>query len=213
MARQLLKCAMIRGEQQRLIDTVVQYPPGTPSPFRRIYRWRGALVAPALAAAAVTAWTTHPVPLEIVLGGGMFLVGWAGRAWAQRHLGYRVRERMRLTTCGPYGWIRNPVYVANTLAVTGTTLMAGSYWLAAGTALLCGAVYSVVVRYEEVRLARCYGRAYLAYHAVTPRWLPAGLARSAPAGCACTRSWTDVAKAEWQVPLILLPVLLPRLIR
>jgi len=204
---------MIWRSEQMPVAAADSYPQNTPSPFRRIYRWRGTLVAPALVAAAVTAWTTRPVALEVAIGGAMFLVGWAGRIWAQRHLGYRVRERMRLTTCGPYGWARNPVYVANTLAVTGTTLIAGSYWLAAGSALLCATVYSVVVRYEEVHLARWYGRAYLAYCRVTPRWIPAGLTRSRATGCACARSWTDVAKAEWQVPLILLPVLVPLAIR
>ena len=205
---------MIHTTEQR-IEAASRHPRGDArSPFRRIYRWRGTLVAPALVAAAVTAWwNAHPVAPDVAIGGGLFLLGWAGRMWAQRHLGYRIRDRMRLTTCGPYGWVRNPVYVANTLAVTGTTLIAGSFWLAAAAALLCGTVYSVVVRYEEVHLARWYGRGYLAYCRVTPRWIPTGLARSAPAGCAGARSWTDVAKAEWQVPLILLPVLVPMVIR
>jgi protein-S-isoprenylcysteine O-methyltransferase Ste14 len=181
--------------------------------FRRAYRARGALVTPAIIAAAVAAWRAHPRGLDLAMGTAAFLIGWLGRMWAQRHLGYRIRRRMRLTTCGPYRWVRNPVYVANTLVVTGTTLMAGSHLLAAGAALLCAAVYGLTVRYEEARLARWYGRRYLAYCSVTPRWLPAPSASPSAARCGCARSWGDVVIAEWHVPLIVVPVLLPLVVR
>src|SRR5262245_17316497 len=81
-----------------------------PTPLaRRVYRLRGTLVAPAIFAAAVAAWNAHPRPVDLAVGACTFLLGWAVRAWAQRHLAYRLRRRMHLTCCGPYRWVRNPV--------------------------------------------------------------------------------------------------------
>ena len=195
--------------EQQSLELATAAPPGTRRLFRRAYRSRGVLVAPAIIAAAVAAWSARPHGITLAAGGSLFVAGWLGRMWAQRHLGYRLRRRMRLTTCGPYRCIRNPVYVANTLVVTGTTLMSGSPALAAGAALLCAGVYGLTVRHEEAFLARWYGHRYLAYCRTTPRWLPAVPATSAAAGCTCARSWADVVRAEWHVVLLVAPVLIP----
>ena len=180
---------------------------------RLAYQSRGMCVAPAIAVAAVAALHAHPPVVDVAVGTVLFLLGWGGRLWAQRHLGYRLRHRMRLTSCGPYRFVRNPIYVANTLVVTGTTLVGGSPRLAVGAVLLCAAVYSLTVRHEEGHLARRYGRRYLAYCDATPRWLPAISSPPAPAACTCARHWTEIALAEWHVPLILVPVILPSLLR
>jgi protein-S-isoprenylcysteine O-methyltransferase Ste14 len=156
---------------------------------------------------------TPPSFPPLAAGVAVFLVGWTGRIWAHRHLGYRLRRhRKRLTTCGPYRWVRNPIYIANTLVVTGTTLTTGDYWLAAATALLCCVVYSLTVHWEEGALARWYGARYVEYARVTPRWIPSTPA-SPEVVCTGTRPWGDVAMAEWHVPLILAPVLIPLVLR
>jgi len=181
--------------------------------FRLAYRMRGAFVAPVIVAAAVLARYAHPHAGTLGAGAATFLTGWGGRMWAQRHLGYRLRQRMRLTTCGPYRLVRNPIYIANTLVVTGATLLTGNPWLVAAAIGLCAVVYGLTVRHEEAFLARWYGRRYLAYVDATPRWLPSVPAPPEGVGCTCARHWTEVALAEWQVPLVLVPVLVPLIIR
>jgi len=177
------------------------------------YRSRGVCVAPAIGIATLAALHAHPPAVDLVVGAILFLLGWGGRLWAQQHLGYRLHSRMRLTGCGPYRYLRNPIYVANTLVVTGTTLLAGSPRLAVGAALLCAAVYSLTVRHEEGHLTRRYGRRYLAYCDATPRWLPLIPPPPTAMACTCARSWTEIALAEWHVPLILVPVVVPLLVR
>jgi protein-S-isoprenylcysteine O-methyltransferase Ste14 len=163
--------------------------------------------------ATIAALHGHPPAADLVTGAIMFLLGWSGRLWAQRHLGYRLRHRMRLTTCGPYGLMRNPIYVANSLVVTGVALVAGSPTVAVGAALLCAAVYGLTVRHEEAHLTRRYGRHYLAYCDATPRWLPIITGPPPATGCACAPHWMELVRAEWHVPLILVPVLAAALFR
>ena len=180
---------------------------------RWIYRSRGVLIAPVIFAASVTAWRSEILAADIGIGGALFLLGWAIRVWAQRHLGYRLRNRMHLTACGPYRWVRNPIYIANTLVVTGTTAMTGAHWLVATAAVVCGSVYSLAAVHEEGALGRRYGAPYRAYAALTPRWIPSKPTSPVGPGCGCSRSWPQIALAEWHVPLILVPVLLPWILR
>ena len=198
---------MFQAAEQRPIDGVTEDLTRQTPLAKLVYRMRGNLVAPAIFAAGAVAWGAHPRPLDLIAGGLTFLVGCAGRAWSQCHLGYRLNRRMHLTTCGPYRWVRNPVYIANTLLVVGTTLMTGNHVLVAAATLLCGSVYALTVRYEEGRLARTYGHDYIEYYLATPRWIPTNPGSAVPP-CDCKRSWTDVAKAEWQVSLLLVPILL-----
>jgi protein-S-isoprenylcysteine O-methyltransferase Ste14 len=200
---------MLQTAEQRSIAGSLPRASATHPMVRWAYRARGTLVAPIVLAAAVIAWRAHPRRVDLALGGALFLVGWAARIWAQRHLGYRLPRRMRLTACGPYRWVRNPVYIGNTLAVTGTTVMVGDCRLAAAAALLCALVYSLAVRHEENVLGQRYGAGYRTYAALTPRWIPSYPSWSPEACCQGSRSWMRVAMAEWQVPLILVPVLVP----
>jgi protein-S-isoprenylcysteine O-methyltransferase Ste14 len=212
MARELLDGGMIPRVAPRMIEVEATRPNAIPPFPRWVYRSRGVLVAPVIVAASATAWRSQILAADVGIGGALFLLGWTIRIWAQRHLGYRVRNRMRLTTCGPYRWVRNPIYIANTLIVVGTTAMTGAYWLMATSTLLCGAVYSLTALHEEGALGRRYGAPYRAYAALTPRWIPSQ-PPSSGSGCESRRSWPEVVAAECHVPLILVPVLLPWVIR
>jgi protein-S-isoprenylcysteine O-methyltransferase Ste14 len=199
--------------EQLSIEVEAPRPSVAPAFPRRMYRSRGVLVAPVILAASMTAWRSELRALDIGVGGTLFVLGWAIRVWAQRHLGYRLRSRMRLTTCGPYRWVRNPIYIANMLIVSGTTAMTGAQWLVATAALLCGVVYALAARHEEGHLSRRYGAAYRAYAERVPRWIPSRPAFGAARCHEDGRSWTQVAIAECHVPLILAPVLLPLVLR
>jgi protein-S-isoprenylcysteine O-methyltransferase Ste14 len=73
---------------------------------------------------------------------------------------------------GPYCRVRNPLFAGLLLALAGlalTTRQPGASILVAGVAL---GAHLWVVRREEPRLRVRFGKAYEAYLANVPRWLP-----------------------------------------
>lgn len=81
------------------------------------------------------------------------------------------RGASRLITTGPFRISRNPLYVANTLLVSGAGLIFGSLWLV--LAALAGAALTaqLAITREEQHLALRFGRDWEDYAARTPRWL------------------------------------------
>jgi protein-S-isoprenylcysteine O-methyltransferase Ste14 len=87
----------------------------------------------------------------------------------------------RLVVRGPYRWVRNPMYLATTVALVGEALL-----LRRAILLLAAAAYLttflVLVRvHEEPLLRRRFGAAWDDYRTRVPAWLP-GLARRPPRG-------------------------------
>jgi protein-S-isoprenylcysteine O-methyltransferase Ste14 len=78
----------------------------------------------------------------------------------------------RVVDAGPYGWVRNPMYLAVFLVVTGETLM----FLSVPLLIYLGVVFLVVqlfvVGYEEPTLTERFGDEYSAYQRRVPRWIP-----------------------------------------
>lgn len=109
-------------------------------------------------------------PLAILV----FLLGAAGRFWAS---GFLVKNDA-LTTTGPYGRVRNPIYVSNLLLGAGLVLLSGHYWAVAGLVLLYVVCYAPGMRAEEENLRRRYGPAFDAYAEAVPLIVPR--ARVAP---------------------------------
>jgi protein-S-isoprenylcysteine O-methyltransferase Ste14 len=140
---------------------------------RFVYRWRGLLVAPPILLSLACFWGEVENDRVIwPLGLLLFLSGWALRLWAQQHLGYRLRGPRALTTSGPYALVRNPIYIGNTLVVLGLVVASEVIWMAPIALLWCAGIYTVAVGYEERRLRRKYGAAYVQYMASVARWLP-----------------------------------------
>ena len=78
----------------------------------------------------------------------------------------------RFVAAGPYRWVRNPIYIAAVLIVSGEAWLFGSLGLllyAAGLAVAC---HLLVTRYEEPRLRRRFGDQYEAYRRTVCRWIP-----------------------------------------
>jgi protein-S-isoprenylcysteine O-methyltransferase Ste14 len=139
-------------------------------------------------------------------GVAMFLSGWMLRIWAQRHLQYRVRgARMAMTVCGPYAYVRNPIYIAITLMVVGAVMASDDLSLVPLALAWCVVTYSLVVRHEEGRLVAQYGAAYRAYQTHVHRWIP--LLPRQEASCP-HRSLVQPFLAEAHTPLILAPAVL-----
>lgn len=141
--------------------------------LRFFYLHRGLLASPPLILAlflshgqAENGWLVWTIGLLI------FCLGLFGRIWAQQHLRYRLSGPITLTQTGPYGWLRNPIYVSTILISVGLTVVSRVLWLVPITILWCAVLYSIVVREEEEWMSRVFGGGYRAYFEEVPRWIP-----------------------------------------
>ena len=149
-------------------------------PHRIWYDFRGLAFAPAVVFIALCPFgecERHGIIFP--LSGAMFLAGFALRVWCQMHLRYRLDVRKVLTTTGPYSYVRNPIYIGNTLMLLGACFLSEVLWFAPILLVWCVLVYRRVVKYEEAHLLKKYGEPYATYVRAVPRWLPS-FGRAAP---------------------------------
>jgi protein-S-isoprenylcysteine O-methyltransferase Ste14 len=81
------------------------------------------------------------------------------------------RGATNLITEGPFAKSRNPIYVGNTLLVSGAGLLFGIAWLIPAAFIAAFAVQKLAIEREERHLESKFGDAWRAYAAKTPRWL------------------------------------------
>ena len=98
------------------------------------------------------------------------------RLWAVRHIGVISRTRSDrlgpLVATGPFGHIRNPLYVGNVALWVGFALSAHLPSVAALIAVVMAVEYHAIVRWEEALLSARRGEEYRAYMTRVPRWVP-----------------------------------------
>ena len=116
---------------------------------------------------AAFAWFAHPSIHALAYGVPVSFAGLALRAWAAGHLA----KNQRLTTGGPYAYVRNPLYLGTMLVALGLAMAARSI----GWALLFAAVflliYLPVITLEEQHLAKLFA-GYATYAAGVPSLIP-----------------------------------------
>lgn len=109
-----------------------------------------------------------------VVAAGVLLYTWC--VWSFATIGQGTPglwdSPRRVVAAGPYGWVRNPIYIAALIIVAGEAWLFLSPALLAYTAALAVAFHLVVVGYEEPRLRRRFGDQYLAYLRAVSRWIP-----------------------------------------
>ena len=109
-------------------------------------------------------------------GLGLFACGLALAVWARRYLGQNwgmpMSEKLdpELVTTGPYGRVRHPIYSGIILAMVGTAVAIGWYWLIAVAVLGSYFVYSAVM--EERYMTDCFPDTYPAYKRSTKMLIP-----------------------------------------
>ena len=139
-------------------------------PFRRKnFRPRAAV----LYAAGIGALAVSDPDLRLFAPGlGLVALGQALRLWATGHL----LKTDELTTAGPYGHLRHPLYAGALLMGTGFLLMAGplvaAIVLPLGLAFYFGYYLSYKERVESERLELLYGDVFRAYREAVPALLP-----------------------------------------
>lgn len=120
-----------------------------------------------------------------------------GQSYIKRRLGYRG-----LVTTGPYGYMRNPLYVGNILILTGMCVCSKLIWLVPAVFVWSFLVYDLSVRWEENELYQKFGENYAEYKRNVGRWLPGRASFSAPQEFALDMS---VIKKEAAHFLVFLP--------
>lgn len=156
------------------------------------YRWRIALLflsQPALA--AVHHWSTGGTrlwyspqfdPSYAVVATLLAACGLAIRVWGTSYLTAAVVTGLtarndRLVVGGPFGVIRNPLYVGTLLIFAGFGMFFGP-WFAAAFVLFHWFRYGRVIRFEEEFLRAEWGREFQEYCGAVPRWWPEHVRRS-----------------------------------
>lgn len=94
--------------------------------------------------------------------------------WLFRRAGTAVEPwhpSSALVTGGPYGFSRNPIYLALVVAFAGLACVLDSLWLVALTPLLALTLDRGVIAREEPYLERVFGDAYRAYRGQVRRWM------------------------------------------
>ena len=125
---------------------------------------------------ARASWPASPALrwLGVALGFVAVPAAW----WVFRSIGRNVsetvlvKERHELVTCGPYRWIRHPLYATGLLALAGIGLMLASWVILLLTLIALLAIRLVVIPLEEKALTARFGEAYRDYACRTGRLVP-----------------------------------------
>src|SRR5262245_44843480 len=111
---------------------------------------------------------------------------------------------MALARTGPYGLVRNPLYLGNLLIILGAIVASEVLWLVPLAAVWSFAVYALVVRYyEEPMIGSKYGEEWRRYASEVPAWFPRWR-RPAPGASAIAGPLAAQAlQILWLVPFVL----------
>jgi protein-S-isoprenylcysteine O-methyltransferase Ste14 len=112
-------------------------------------------------------WLSDPLPVSLLCGLPLAILGICLRGWAAGHLA----KNERLATSGPYARVRNPLYLGTLLVAAGLAIAARSLPLAVLFAAVFLLIYLPVIELEEQHLRKLFP-SYAAYAAETPMLWP-----------------------------------------
>ncbi len=138
--------------------------------IQRLFKLRFAVLYPA---GAVALWVLRSNDDSFRYGSWIAAAGLLVRSWAN---GYAIKMD-KLTTSGPYGFLRHPLYAGTLLILVGFTVILNSQiWGVLFVAVFL-AVYLDTMRKEEKMLTDKFGDAYRHYRSqVPPLWPRLGAA-------------------------------------
>ena len=106
----------------------------------------------------------------ILFGAITLLLGEGIRMWSVSYAGGETRTTKvgapSLCTAGPYGFVRNPIYVGNMLMYLGIVIIAGSpspTLMIVTTMTFFLIQYSLIISLEEEKLSELFGEEYNVY--------------------------------------------------
>ena len=132
---------------------------------KRLFRLRFAILYPLAIFVAVYSSVT-----AVSIGRGLWLIlpGVLLRLWSNS---YAVKTE-KLTTCGPYAFVRNPLYLGTLLILSGVVLMVQIYWVGAAALAAFVFAYTRTVGNEERLLEGIYKEEYVDYKKAVPSFIP-----------------------------------------
>lgn len=147
---------------------------------RWVFPRRLLLPIPAIVLAALLVNSERPYGnhnLTVTLASGLLvLAGLSLRIWAGGCAGNHTRqseiEAPQLTTGGPYGYVRNPIYLGNMILGAGMIGLLGDLRLFFIYVPVFIILYVAIIPAEEEFLRSRYGDAYDAYCSAVPRIIP-----------------------------------------
>jgi len=157
------------------------------------FKWRSYTPIPLLLAMLLLA---RPTMASILIGLVIAALGELTRTWAVAYAGGATRTLTpgvgRLITGGPFGHVRNPLYVGNFTLSLGLLVAAWPArwafapagfeipWLLIVFLLAFGLQYGFIVALEEQTLRQSLGQAFDEYCRTVPRWIPRWRASADP---------------------------------
>jgi protein-S-isoprenylcysteine O-methyltransferase Ste14 len=144
------------------------------------------LAAPTVVAGVVPWWITRwqtgdPPPGPVSRGAGLVLIAGGTAVLIDAFRRFVVEGHgtpapaappNTLVVRGPNRWVRNPMYVALVIVITGQALWLGRPVLLVDAAATWAVTAAFVRGYEEPHLRRRFGEAYERYRAEVPPWIP-----------------------------------------
>jgi protein-S-isoprenylcysteine O-methyltransferase Ste14 len=112
-------------------------------------------------------WLSDPTPLSLGYGLPVSVLGLLLRGWAAGH----VTKDQRLTTSGPYAFVRNPLYLGTLIVAAGVVLASRQLLLAGLFTAVFILVYLPAIELEEQHLADLFPE-FGAYAARVPMLWP-----------------------------------------
>ena len=106
-------------------------------------------------------WLADPTPRTLSIGAVVALLGELVRIWAAGHL----EKGREVTSSGPYGLTRHPLYLGSTLIGVGLVIAAANVWVSIVVLLYLTITYTAAIRTEEAHLTEKFGAAYPQYRA------------------------------------------------
>lgn len=136
---------------------------------------------------AAFAWFAAPSSASLAAGLPVAAIGLFLRGWAAGHLA----KNQTLATSGPYGHLRNPLYLGTLTVAAGLVIASREWVLAALFALVFGLVYLPVIELEEQHLRKLFPE-YKQYAERVPLLVP----RMTHAGATDSFRWGLYRKNE-----------------
>src|SRR5262249_39328637 len=135
-----------------------------------------------------------------VSGIALIALGEFLRLWGVHHIGVISRTRSDrlgpLVVTGPFGYLRNPLYVGNIALWVGFAFLSGPPWMAPIVFSILVFEYQAIVRWEERLLEARFGEGYREYARRVPRWLPRLTAGEAVGQSSVPYSWRETVFSE-----------------
>jgi len=112
----------------------------------------------------------HSTDESIMKSIWFILLGLGMRTWANC---YAIKME-RLTTCGPYAYVRHPLYLGSFLIMIGFLVMLNIPWIGVllFVLIVIGVIYKTTIKNEEKMLLDKFGFEYIEYKKAVPAFLP-----------------------------------------